>query len=162
MAATSKKPAAKKPAAAKKPVATEEPDEAETPDEAHEAEEMLVLDARSFNSAERLECQVRFDASFGDLLRNIFEAVDVRREGLMETRIVDREGTQFFPDQIILFMLWVQAKRTNPDAVLEDFDSLPIGDLTLAHIRGLVGKANGSAKSKKPSRGRGSAGSSTA
>lgn len=122
--------------------------------------EELVLDAASFTSPERMECQVRFDASFGDLLRCIFEAVDPRRDGPMETRIIDREGVQHFPDQILQFMVWVQAKRGDPDVELEDFDGLRFGELAGAHLRGLVGKDNGSAKSTRSSRGRSSAASS--
>lgn len=120
----------------------------------------IVLDAASFNSAERLECQTRFDAPFGDLLRCMFEAVDPRRDGPMLVRIIDRDGVQHFPDQIIQFMLWVQTKRDRPDADLTEFDDLPLSDLNSAHVRGLLGKGNSNTKPKKQSRKRDSADSS--
>ncbi len=109
--------------------------------------EKLVLDAASFVAAERLECQIRFDVPFGDLLAFLYEAVDPRREGPMATRVVDREGTQYFPDQGMVFMLWVQAKRDDPDASLTVFEELRLADLNGAHIRGLLGKGKGSTKS---------------
>lgn len=108
----------------------------------------LVLDARSFNSAERMECQIEFGASFGDLLRCMFEEVRPPEDG-QRTRIVDGDDKQRFGDEIIQFMVWVQAKRDQPDAVLSDFDDLTFTDLTSAHVRGLVGKDKPKSKPKK-------------
>lgn len=125
-----------------------------------EGPDKIVLDAASFNSAERMECQTHFDAPFGDLLRCIFEAVDLRRDGPAVVQIIDRDGVQHFPDQIIQYMLWVQTKRERPDAELDEFDNLVWRDLSGAHIRGLLGKDQSSGKPKKSSRGRASAGSS--
>jgi hypothetical protein len=106
----------------------------------------LTLDAASFTAPERLECQTRFDNPFGDLMRCMFEAVDPRRDGPMTVRIVDRDGVQHFPDQIIQFMLWVQAKRDNPDADLTDFDDMRFAELASAHVRGLLGKDDSNTK----------------
>lgn len=125
-----------------------------------EGPEQIVLDAASFNSAERLECQTRFDAPFGDLMRCINEAIDPNRTVAQQIRIVDRDDVQHFPDQIIQFMVWVQTKRTRPDATLDEFDGLEYRDLSSAHIRGLLGKDQTATKPKKSSRGRASAGSS--
>lgn len=102
-------------------------------------DETLTLDPTSFNSAERLECQTRFDAPFGELLRCVFDALDPRREG-PPTQIIDRDGVQHFPDQIMQFMLCVQARRTNPLASLGDFDELRYADLASAYVRGRLGK----------------------
>lgn len=125
-----------------------------------EGPDKIVLDAASFNSAERLECQTRFDAPFGDLMRCINEAIDPNRTVAQSIRIIDRDDVQHFPDQIIQFMVWVQTKRTRPDAALDEFDGLEYRDLSSAHIRGLLGKEPATTKPKKSSRGRGSAGSS--
>lgn len=124
------------------------------------AEEQLILDAASFTASERMECQVNFDTPFGDLLRCIFEAIDPRRDAPISVPIVDRDGVQHFPDQIIQFMLWVQSKRDDPDVELSTFDDLLWRDLSKAHLGGLLGKDKPAGKSKKSKRGRGSAGSS--
>lgn len=107
-----------------------------------EGPDKIVLDAASFNSAERLECQTHFDAPFGDLMRCINEAIDPNRTVAQSIRIVDRDDVQHFPDQIIQFMVWVQTKRTRPDATVDEFDGLEYRDLSSAHVRGLLGKAS--------------------
>lgn len=126
-----------------------------------EENKKLVLDARSFNSAERMECQTEFGASFGDLLQCMFEEVRPPEDG-HRTRIVDAEGRQRFGDEIIQHMLWVQTKRDQPDTELSEFDGLTFIELTSAHVRGLVGKGNSKSKPKKRSRKQGSASSSAA
>lgn len=124
----------------------------------------LTLDANSFNAAERMECQVHFDAPFGDLLACIYEAVAPRTKNNPQAiiRIEDRDGNRAFPDQIIQFMLWVQTKRDDPDVELSAFDGMVIDELEGVHLRGLVGKARSraSGKSGKPSTEAGSADSS--
>lgn len=101
----------------------------------------LVLNAGTFNAAERREVQRHFDTAFGDLLQHLRDYVTAEREGPMPTAIVDREGTRYFPDEILAYMLWVEARRTNPDAKLEDYDELSEAALRSAHVRGLLGKA---------------------
>ncbi len=108
--------------------------------EPDQAPEVLKLDALSFTGPERLECQQQFDTPFGDLLQCVFEACDLRRDGPMTVQIVDREGIQHFPDQIIQFMLWVQIKRDDPDAELSMFDDLQWGDLNRAYIKGRLNR----------------------
>jgi hypothetical protein len=125
-------------------------------------EAALVLDARSFNSAERLEVQIHFDTPFGDLLQALFEAVDPRREGPSVRHIVARDGTRFFPDQVIAFCLWVQAKRDRPDAELAEFDDLALADLVAAHVGGLMGKGGRSTRPARSSPEPASSGSSEA
>lgn len=122
----------------------------------------LVVDVLSFTSPERLECQTRFDAPYGELLECVFDAVRTLKADEQPTRIIDRDGNQHFPDQIIQFMLWVQTKRERPDAQLEEFNDLRWGDLSAAYVRGRVGKPTSklSGKRKKPSTGAGSADSS--
>jgi hypothetical protein len=117
------------------------------------AEPDLILKPGSFTSPERMECQVRFDAPFDNLLDYTFTAVDPRREGLLAGEIVARDGTRAFPDQIIQFMLWVQAKRDDPDVQLEQFDSLTLAEIRGARLRALLGKAgsgNGRSTSSSP------------
>lgn len=121
----------------------------------------FVLDAKSFDSAERMECQVRFDTPFGDLMRYTLAAIDARRPGplqLLETRA----GATVWPDEVLQFMVWVQARRTDPDAALADFDGLTIGELAQARVRGAVGKAPTATMSTSSSPGPGSADSSPA
>lgn len=102
----------------------------------------IVLDAASFNSAERMECQTHFDAPFGDLMRCINEAIDPNRTTAQQIQIIDRDGVHHFPDQIIQYMVWVQTKRDRPDATIDEFDDLEYRDLSSAHVRGLLGKAS--------------------
>lgn len=119
----------------------------------------LVLNLRSFTSPERLECQIHFDAPFGDLARALFEAIDPERTGASEIRIEGSNG-RFFPDQIAQYLLWVQARRDDPDVELEDFDDLSYGQLNGAYHRGLVGKGSTSTSRKSSSPDSGSADSS--
>lgn len=125
-----------------------------------EETEALVLDVRSFNSAERLECQVRFDATFGDLLAALYEAIDPDRETVSQIRI-EVDGDRAFPDQIVQFMLWVQAKRDDPDVSIEAFDDLTLAELNSAFVRGMAGKASKRTRSKRSSPEPDSASSST-
>jgi hypothetical protein len=112
----------------------------------------LVLDPYTFTAPERMECQVQFDTAFGDLLTYTRQSWDPAREGPMTSAVVARDGTRYFPDQIIAFMLWVQEKRTRPDVQLAEFDGLTLAELNSAHVRGLLGKAQGSnrPRRKKP------------
>lgn len=101
----------------------------------------LVLNAGSFNAAERREVQRQFDTAFGDLLQYLRDYIAAEREGPMQTAIAARDGTRYFPDEILAFMLWVEARRTDPAARLEDYDDLSEAALRSAHVRGLLGKA---------------------
>ena len=122
---------------------------ADRPEEPSEsAAEKLTLDANSFNAAERMECQIHFDAPFRDLLACIFEAVASRSKDQPTSviRIVDRDGVRHFPDQIIQFMVWVQAKRDDPTVELSAFDDMVMDELEAVHVRGLLGKARSGSK----------------
>lgn len=132
--------------------------------------EQFVLDAWSFNAAERHECQVQFDTEFGDLLEYLFKVVrpvsrwvpqpvfnadgelqldadgkPVMTEptGPLTVAIVDRSGRRWFSDEILSFFCWVQAKRDRPDAELAEFVDMSPGDLTSAHLGGLLKKVRG-------------------
>lgn len=102
---------------------------------------VIELDARSFNSAERLEVQTHFDVDFADALTYIYEMINPNRSGAMPFALVDREGNRHFGDQLLQFMVWIQAKRTNPAAKIEDYDDLDLRAFTRAYVRGLSGKA---------------------
>lgn len=125
-----------------------------TPAPADEPTE-LVLDPYTFTAPERLEVQVQFDTAYGDLLDYIRASWDPKREGPMQTAIVARDGTRWFPDQIIAYMLWVQEKRTRPDADLAEFDGLTLAELNSAHVRGLLGKARRPASTRPKTSGPG-------
>lgn len=114
----------------------------------------LVLNAGTFNAAERREVQRHFDTAFGDLLQYLRDYIAAEREGPMSTAIVAREGTRFFPDEILAYLLWVEARRTDPGAKLEDYDDLSEAALRSAHVRGLLGK-EGTASSKRTTSGLG-------
>lgn len=101
----------------------------------------LVLNAGTFNAGERREVQRQFDTAFGDLLQYLRDYVTAEREGPMPTAIVARDGTRYFPDEILAYLLWVEARRTDPDAKLDEYDELSESALRSAHVRGLLGKA---------------------
>ena len=103
-------------------------------------EAKLILDPTTFNSPERMQCQLQFENSFGDLLKLVFDAVDIRREGPSE-KLTRQDGTMVFPDQVMQFMLWVQVKRDDPEIQLEDLDGYRWGDLVSARLRDILGKA---------------------
>ena len=120
---------------------------------------VLSLDTGSFTAPERLEVQTRFDYPFGGILRHLLDSV-TSHDGPIRSAVVARDGTRWFPDQIIAHMLWVQARRTDPDVELAQFEALPHGDLNRAYIGGLgLGKA-AATRSTRSSRGRKSAVSS--
>lgn len=131
---------------------------ADTP-AADEAETELVLHVGSFTAPERREVQQRFDHMFGDLLVYTFNAV-IRGPiaGERTPPLVDsRDGAQYWPDEILQYMLWVQTRRTDPAAKLEDFDELTLVELANARARGLPPKATEPEPSTRSSPGSGSA-----
>jgi len=133
---------------------------ADTP-AADEAVTELVLNLMSFTGPERREMQQRFDTPFADLVQYTFDAIANRTE--RQAPLVDgRDGARYFADEVIQFGLWVQARRTNPDALLEDFDHLTILELHNARARGIPGKATGPEPSTRSSPGSGSAARSRA
>lgn len=129
---------------------------------ADEAETELVLNLMSFTGPERRELQQRFDQPFGDLVEYTFQAIRAGRTEPQAPLVDGRDGARYFADEVMQFALWVQARRTNPDAQLEDFDGLSLLDLHLARARGIPGKASGPGKSTRSSPGSGSAARSRA
>lgn len=123
----------------------------------------LVLDVDSFDWAERLECQQQFDNEWGDLLKYLRAMVNPGRDGAMPFRLFDRKDNLIVGEQVLAFMLWVQARRDRPDAELAEFQGLGHGDLRWAHLNGLLGKARKgeSARSTPSSKRRASPSSST-
>lgn len=101
----------------------------------------LVLNPGSFTGPERREMQQRFDVPFGDLMAYTVGAIRPGRKYRTEPLVDVRDGTHHFPDEVLQFMAWVQAKRTDPEAKLEDFDHLTLRDLADARARGIQGKA---------------------
>lgn len=131
---------------------------------ADEAMTELVLNPGSFTGPERREVQQRFKVPFGDLLDYTYQAV---RRALAEQRGADplpvlagADGALVFPDEVLQVMVWLQARRSDPDAQLEDFDGLTMADLNSARLRGLRPKATGPEPSTRSSPGSGSAGRS--
>lgn len=117
----------------------------------------LILDVDSFDWAERLECQKRFDNEWGDILKYLRALVNPGRAGAMPFKLFDRDGNLIVGDDLLPFLLWVQAKRDRPDADLAEFQGVEHGDLQWAHLGGLLEKqrraATGNAKQsrKRPS-----------
>ncbi len=122
----------------------------------------LVLDVDSFDWAERLECQKRFDNEWGDILKYLRAVVNPGRDGAMPFRLFDRDNNLIVADELLPFLLWVQAKRDRADADLAEFQGHAHGELRWAHLNGLLGKARkgGSARSARSSKRRGSPSSS--
>lgn len=137
---------------APEPVPTAEPEPVE-----------LILDVDSFDYDERLECQQRFDNEWGDILKYLRALVNPGREGPMPFRLFDRRDNLIVGDDLLSFLLWVQAKRDRPDAELAEFQ-VGHGELRWAHLNGLLGKARKgeSARSTPSSRRRASSSSSPA
>lgn len=105
-----------------------------------ETSEELVLTPGSFTGPERREVQQRFKIPFAGLLGYTVEAIRAGVDGPVSV-LAGADGTLVFPDEVMQFMAWVQARRTNPAAQLDDFDGLTLGELHDARDRGLRGKA---------------------
>lgn len=103
----------------------------------------LVLEPGSFTGPERREVQQRLKVPFGDLMVYTHEAVNrLYEESPADLRVlVAADGALVFPDEVLQVMVWVQARRADPEAQLEDFDHLTLRDLNSARIRGIKGKA---------------------
>lgn len=115
-------------------MADQQQEEEETTEEPH------VVDVRSFTGPERLECQEHFDATFGDLCQLMREAILPGRPA--EPLRLEGVNGRVWPDQVAQFLLWVQARRDDPDVELEDFDRLNLAEVQGAFTRGLLqGKA---------------------
>lgn len=106
----------------------------------------LILMPGSFTGPERREVQQRLKVPFGDLMIYTYEAVnrlytDDDSTGDQLRVLVATDGALVFPDEVLQVMVWVQARRDDPTAQLEDFDHLTMRDLNSARIRGIRGKA---------------------
>lgn len=128
-------------------------------DTADEDVDEIVLDARSFTGPERRLVQDKFEAYFGDLLTYTFDAIRTDRKDRLPP-LERRDGSLVFPDEVLQFMVWVQVRRTDPEAKLEDFDHLTLRHLNNARARGFQGKATGPGPSTTSSPGSSSADSS--
>lgn len=104
----------------------------------------LVLEPGSFTGPERREVQQHLKVPFAELLAYTRDAVvrlyDKEPDGVLRV-LTAADGALVFPDEVLQMMVWVQARRADPDAQLEDFDQLTMSDLNSARIRGLRGKA---------------------
>lgn len=134
---------------------------------ASEASTELVLDAASFTGPERRDVQQRFAIPFGDLLTYTFDAMiaGARADAAPLAPLVDpRDGALHFPDDVVQYMLYVQARRTDPAATVEQFDHLTLRDLANARARGIPKPAAPAGNRRSPTspNGSGSAGSSRA
>lgn len=125
------------------------PSRKEPPTPAPAAE--LVLHCTSFNAAERLEVQTHFDTAFGDLVQYLRDYLSGDREGPLQTAVVTRDNKRWFPDQILAYMLWVEARRSDPAAQLEDYDDLSEYALRSAAVKGFMGKEGTASTRPKPS-----------
>jgi hypothetical protein len=88
----------------------------------------LHVDLLSFDAAERLEIQTHFDCHYRDLVL-VVQAEFVTGANEESHAAVDRAGIRHFPDQILMFLMWVTARRTAPDVTLESFATLRWPDL---------------------------------
>lgn len=109
------------------------------------ADDDVVLDPGSFTGPERREVQHHLKVPFADLMAYTREAVyrlyDTEPAGPMRV-LSAADGALVFPDEVLQVMVWIQARRADPEAKLEDFDGLTMSDLNSARIRGLrQGKA---------------------
>lgn len=133
---------------------------------ADEAVTELVLDPGSFTGPERREVQHRLKLPYAELLDYTHEAV--RRAVMVnpppgtQPVLANADGVLVFPDEVLQVMAWVQTRRTQPEAQLEDFDGLTLRDLNGAWLRGFRPKASGPGKSTRSSPGSGSAARSRA
>lgn len=124
------------------------------------ADDELVVSPGSFTGPERRELQDAFDCWFGDLLTYTVDAVRPGRERVEP--LTGADGRRWWPDDVVQHMVWIQARRVDPDAKLEDFDHLTLRDLNSARVRGYQGKGPGSGRSKRSPSGSSSADSSEA
>ncbi len=122
----------------------------------------LELDLDTFTADERLECQIQFDNEWSDIAKYLRALCNPWREGAMPFKLFDRKERLVVGERILAYMLWVQAKRTDPEAELEPFTNMANGALRRAHLDGLLGKAKRgeSGKSTRSSRRRASSSSS--
>lgn len=107
-------------------------------------EDELVLSPGSFTGPERREVQQHLKIPFADLMMYTSEAVNrlyLDTPGDPQRPLTAPDGALVFPDEVLQVMVWVQARRADPEAKVEDFDHLTMRDLNSARIRGIRGKA---------------------
>lgn len=83
--------------------------------------EQIELDLPSFTHAERMELQKEFDCDFSDMWDYIAGKFSAGRIDT-SVKMLDRNGNVRFADEMIRHAVWVQRRRTDPNAKLEDFD----------------------------------------
>lgn len=87
--------------------------------------EPIQLDLGSFTYAERLELQREFDIDFSDIWDRIAAKYSLGegRDRATDVKMVDRHGTPRFAEEMLRHAVWIQRRRTDPDAQIDDFDA---------------------------------------
>jgi hypothetical protein len=87
-------------------------------------DQQIQLDLGSFTYAERLELQREFDIDFADIWDRIAAKYSVGddRDRSTDVKMVDRNGTPRFAEEMLRHAVWIQRRRTNPAAQIDDFD----------------------------------------
>ena len=109
-------------------------------------EDELVLEPGTFTGPERRLMQQHLKVPFADLVTYVYRAALRLHadDDQGEPRVLVAAGGAFvFPDEVMQAMAWVQARRADPEAKVEDFDHLTMRDLNRALTRGTRGKAGG-------------------
>ncbi len=86
--------------------------------------EQIQLDLGSFTYPERLELQREFDIDFADIWDRIAAKYSMGEGRDRDTgvKMVDRNGTPRFAEEMLRHAVWIQRRRTNPAAQIDDFD----------------------------------------
>lgn len=95
----------------------------DTPDPTPEPE-LIKLDLGSFNYSERLELQREFDIDFADIWDRIAGKYSIGdgRDRATDVKMVDRTGQPRFAEEMLRHAVWIQRRRTDPAAQIDDYD----------------------------------------
>jgi len=96
-----------------------------------EAAPVIELDLGSFVRSERREIQNRFGHDFATLRRYAYAGLMVSTPA---DKVLTCKGEPVWPDDVLLFAIYVQRKRADPSAKETDFDDVGLSDLTDAII----------------------------
>lgn len=86
--------------------------------------EPIQLDLGSFTYAERLELQREFDIDFTDIWDRIAAKYSLgeARDMATDVKMVDRNGQPRFAEEMLRMAVWIQRRRSDPDAKIDDYD----------------------------------------
>lgn len=127
--------------AAKKAAASKKQAKAKSPVEPADDGMVIDLDPATFNRAERRSLQHQFGLNFETLITTVNDIIFEKNPTASPPK--DLDDGPVFADDVMIAMLTIVRKRTDPSASEADLDGMSVADLMLAVARGRAANPKG-------------------